>query len=99
MIVARELDKRLREAGLTINGVSLGKIADKKTWRVDFRGKPSDADNRAATAIIASFDPLTIVELPSEIDELKSRISALETSIADLRATVAAQAAPVGIAK
>lgn len=42
---------------LPITGVSIGRINDKSTWRVDWIGTPTPAEIAQAQAVITAFDP------------------------------------------
>lgn len=39
-----------------IDGISIGKAADKSTWRIDYKATATAAQRAAAAAIVASFD-------------------------------------------
>ena len=39
-----------------IHGVSIGRRADKNTWRIDFKDEATAAQRRAAAAALAAFD-------------------------------------------
>lgn len=97
--VATALDGALRAAGLLIDGVSIGRKDDKTTWRVDFRGDPTEVQKSAAAAVIAAFDPAAVADAPSEIDQLKARLAVLESTTATLITDVAAVKAAPAVAK
>lgn len=40
----------------SIVGVSLGRVDDKSTWRIDFDPRATDAERRAAQSVIVFFD-------------------------------------------
>lgn len=42
-----------------IDGVSVGRVRDKTTWRIDFADGATDAERAAAAAIVEAFDPDT----------------------------------------
>jgi len=52
---AIDLHNALEEAGIDIVGVSIGDPDDKKTWRVDFNGTPTKAQQAAAQKVIDSL--------------------------------------------
>jgi hypothetical protein len=39
-----------------IDGVSLGQIKDKSTWRIDFKPEATSAQRQAAQGVIVNFD-------------------------------------------
>lgn len=51
----RQIDSAVR-AVCPINGVSIGKLMDKTTWRVDFSEAATDAQKNAAAEVIAALD-------------------------------------------
>lgn len=62
--VATQLDQALRAAGLPLVGVSLGRLADKTTWRVDLEPTATDLQQRQASQLVAAFVPLPPAEDP-----------------------------------
>lgn len=54
---AIELDRALRAAGVPIVGVSIGKAADKSTWRIDFDASATPQQRTQAAQLVATFDP------------------------------------------
>jgi hypothetical protein len=67
MSVAAVIDRALRAAGVPIDGISLRRIDDKSTWRVDFKSNATQAQRDQVTAIIEAFDPET-VRPPRRVD-------------------------------
>lgn len=55
-----------------IDGISFGKIADKTTWRIDFKVEASTAQRASAQAVIDAFDP-TLAEIPAGADRMLAR--------------------------
>mgnify|MGYP003394533880 CR=1 FL=1 len=54
-----------------INGVSIGRWADKTTWRVDYRAEATQSQKDAAQMVIAAFDvnaPLPLSTLATTLD-------------------------------
>lgn len=47
-----------------IDGVSIGRIDDKKTWRVDFKSEVTKQQQKDVEAIIASFDAERLTKDP-----------------------------------
>ena len=78
--IAAKTHQMLEENGIPICGVSIGKVDDKKTWRVDFTDSASLAQRSQAQQLIDSFDPDTVPDPVSEIDVLKAKVAALEAT-------------------
>lgn len=55
MSVATQLDAAIR-AVAPIIGVSIGRIKDKSTWRIDFAPEATQAQRTQAANIVAAFD-------------------------------------------
>lgn len=53
--IAGILDRALRTAAIPIDGVSIGVLADRATWRVDYQPTATLAHRTTATAIIAAL--------------------------------------------
>lgn len=71
--LARRLDQHLRDAGLAIDGVSIGDPAERSTWRVHPASLQADAQ-----PLIESYTPPTPADVLNEeaardIDERKLR--------------------------
>lgn len=43
--------------GIPIEGVSIGSLTDKSTWRIDFTLEATEAQRTQAQALLESFDP------------------------------------------
>lgn len=54
--VGRILTDKIKAAGLLIDGVSIGVVADKTTWRVSWTGTPTAPQEAQAQAIIDALD-------------------------------------------
>ena len=78
--VAIKTHEMLEENGIPIYGISIGKVNDKSTWRVDFTDSASLAQRSQAQQLIDSFDPNTVPDPVSEIDVLKAKVDALEAA-------------------
>ena len=61
MNLAADLDKMLKEI-CPIDGVSLGEIGDKSTWRIDFHVLASNAQRTAARVFLENFDPIAYTQ-------------------------------------
>jgi enoyl-CoA hydratase/carnithine racemase len=55
-MLAHLLDRALKQAGLPIAGVTIGRHDNRSTWRVQFAGTPTKADIAKAQALIDRFD-------------------------------------------
>lgn len=56
MTMAASLDKSIQPV-CPIYGVSIGKMADKSTWRIQFMESATPSQKLAAQAVLAAFDP------------------------------------------
>ena len=56
MTFAEQIERALRDAGLDIVGVSIGRKYNKASWIVDFKKPPSTKESAAAAKIITAFD-------------------------------------------
>lgn len=65
-MIAAALDQAIK-AVCPIDGVSIGRAADKSTWRIDFADDATAEERAAATAVMAAFDPAG-VKAPVRID-------------------------------
>lgn len=93
-MIAGDVHKALVAASIPIEGVSIGRANDKKTWRIDWPAKPSAQQEAAAQAVLDAFDVAAEAAKPppkSDVEKLADRIAALEASAA---APKAAQAKP-----
>ena len=61
MTIAAQLEQALR-AVCPIDGVSLGNLADKSTWRIDFHASATSAQRRAAQDALTAFVPVAPVD-------------------------------------
>ena len=67
-----------------IEGLSIGDVNDKLTWRIDFRDGATDKQRQDAKDVIATFDAVAeLAKSPpkSEIELLEERITALEAKV------------------
>lgn len=71
-----------------IDGISIGRKADRSTWRIDFQQSATAAQKTAAQAILASFD----FSVPSRNDALKTEATA-DVFVDKLRNATGAQIA------
>lgn len=58
MELTEQVQRAIARAGVTVIGVSIGRVADKATWRVDHLPTATQADRDAAAAAVAAFDPV-----------------------------------------
>lgn len=57
-MIADQLDRALKAAGLPIVGVSIGDPIDRSTWQIQWPPITTKEDKAAASAILAAFVPL-----------------------------------------
>ena len=76
--IAIKLTNKLDSAGIPVHGVSIGRVNDKKTWRIDFKDEASLAQRSYAKQILDDYDDTKIPDPVSEFDQLKARIKELE---------------------
>lgn len=74
MKVVAALDQALRSAGVPITGVSVGRVTDKDTWRVDFSDTATAENRDTARVLIAAYDVLETAT-PSTVPNFKLRIA------------------------
>lgn len=85
-MIAGVVHKALAEAGVPIDGVSVERPGDKRTWRVDFREGATPAQRLAAQAVIDAFDVAAVreprlVDFEDALDRLTDQEwSALKTA-------------------
>jgi ubiquinone biosynthesis protein UbiJ len=74
---AFDVDQLLKEYKIPIHGVSIGKVADKSTWRVDFHETATDSQRAMAMQLIINFDPSTVAPKKSPLEVLAQAIETL----------------------
>ena len=84
-MIATALDRALRAAGIPIDGVSVGRPDDRKTWVVQFAEWASKADQQRAQDILEAFDPVAEAAKPKPKSD-SERLAALEAEVAALKA-------------
>ena len=52
------LTERLRDAGLPVAGISMGRHDDRTTWRIDFIPGATQQQKADTRAIVDAFDPV-----------------------------------------
>ena len=62
-----------------IEGISVGRYDDRKTWRIDFKKSATPGEINVGNAVLAAFDVDAVPEVKSELEQLKDRVAALET--------------------
>ena len=67
------------EAICLIDGVSIGDVANRATWRIDFRPEASEQQRAAALAALASFDPNSLALVKPRL------LAAIETKAGEIR--------------
>jgi hypothetical protein len=55
--LATALDAALRDAGIPIDGVSIGVLSDRSTWLVHFVPSATGPQRTLAAQIVSTFDP------------------------------------------
>jgi len=53
---ASDLDTAIRAVCPHIDGVSIGRVDDKTTWRIDFRAEAIAEERAAAATVVENFD-------------------------------------------
>lgn len=91
--VAAQLDRALRAAGLPIVGVSLGRLDDKTTWRVDFTDPPTEDQQTQRDAILGAFVEAPDIPPISQDDLNAYVLSKLGVTLDTARMDIAAQVA------
>lgn len=75
-----DLDAALRSVCPSIDGVSIGNVADRSSWRVWFSGNESEDQRQAALVVLATFDPIESLKRELE-DAVQSQFDALVGAI------------------
>lgn len=57
--VCLELHEAMIAAGCPITGVSMGKMEDRNTWMVQWKGKPTSEQAAAAQRLLDTFDAMS----------------------------------------
>jgi len=94
-MIAAALDKALK-AVCPIDGVSIGREDDKKTWRIDFRDGATAEQRASAADVLAAFDPSGVQEpvkrdVLAELDEANAVIAVLVNKAVVTRAEIEAE--------
>lgn len=55
--IATVLDRALKDAGVPIEGVSIGDETDRTTWTAHYQKGATDEQRKAGEALLASLDP------------------------------------------
>lgn len=96
MTLATLLDERLREAGIPIIGVRIGRVDDRLTWGVEFASEATADQRTQAQAIINALNPADLtaaeqnkagVTLAQVVNVLQD-IAARQTQITARRAVI-----------
>lgn len=94
--LAQRLTEHLAAAGIPLDGVGIGRRADRSTWRVDFTAEATEAQRTQAQVLIAAFDPdmqITQAEqdkvgITANVAALFAQIAARQTALAARRTTI-----------
>ena len=73
-----------------IEGVSVGRVHDRSTWRIQYRPEATEGQREAACVVMAAFDPAA--EVPLDPDANAVRMAQLEAELASMRSVLAALA-------
>ena len=84
MPVVELLHQTMTDAGLSVEGVSIGRRDDKSTWRVDFADTPTDEQRASAASVIAGFD--VAAAQAQDGADAQARTAAASVSAADVLA-------------
>jgi hypothetical protein len=82
-----KLDAQLR-AVAPIEGVSIGRWSDKRSWRIDFLPQATTAERAAARAVLDAFDPEAPENAPPPPRDLAAELDALKSENKALRAAL-----------
>lgn len=88
--LAERLDLALRSVGVPIDGVSIGDLNDRSTWRVDFRPEATPAQRAQAVAIVAAFAPPTAAQILDEDAQRETDMTILKAIVIELHAIIPA---------
>ena len=66
--LAAKLDEAVRQVTQNIGGVSIGRVHERETWRINFTEGATPEEREAALAVLATFEPKDDPE-PDEIQE------------------------------
>lgn len=90
--LAQRLTEHLTAAGIPLDGVGIGRRADRSTWRVDFTSDATDEQRATAAALIATFDPDTqLTQTEQDKAGITANLTALFTQIAARQTAIAAR--------
>jgi len=64
------LDERIRQVA-PIDGVGIGSLADKSTWRIDFKPEATEPQRQAARDLVAAFDVAAVDNQLTEAEKVK----------------------------
>jgi hypothetical protein len=71
----------LTDNGIPIEGVSIGRLDDKSTWRIDFMAEATSQQRADALLLIRDFDPDSVSDPVSEVESLRAQISVLTSQL------------------
>ena len=69
-MIPKILDARVRAAA-PIDGISVGRLNDKSTWRIDFKSEATFPERQAAQAVLTAFN--VVLEEQKIVDKRESR--------------------------
>lgn len=72
-----EIDQAIR-AVCPILGIAFRRLDDKSTWIINYADDATDAEKKAADALLLTLD---LVELPPTPDPILTRLAALESKV------------------
>lgn len=73
-MTASTVHRKLVAAGVPIVGVSIGRVQDKSTWRVDFAPEATQADRDTAGKVLTALD-LNAPDVPPQMSRLQAKLA------------------------
>ena len=64
--VAHQLDAACKRQGLPIVGVSIGRVGDRQTWRINYLPEATEAEQAEGQRLIDAYDPTNDLEFAQE---------------------------------
>jgi hypothetical protein len=80
------IERTLRDAGIPLDGVSVGNPSDRSTWKAFYAPSATAAQKAQGDALLLTLDP----QDPTVVAELKADVAAATTNHDDLIALVQA---------
>lgn len=81
---AGRLYRALTATGLPVVSVSIGTVADRATWRVDYAAAATAQQRADGEALKASFDADSVAAVDAEIADSAKKAAAVKDRLADI---------------